>query len=370
MENNLQILHLEDSPIDAELIRTIIVSNWNDSIIQLVETKDDFMAAISGNSYSLILADNYLPGLTGGEALDISRDINPDTPFIFVSGTLGEENAIEMLKKGAVDYVLKNNLSRLNPSIERALKDSADRAQRKQIEQDLKKKNLEVEQFIYTVSHDLRSPLVTIKTFLGYLEQDLSAGDRENVGKDMHFISTAASRMEVLLNELLEVSRVGRISSNPIWLPLASLLQEVVDENAGKISSRNVEVSMHAGDLNLYGDHRRLWQIWHNLINNSIEYMGDQAAPRITVGFDRHEGETVFYVRDNGIGILPQYHEKIFGIFEKLDAKSNGVGMGLTMVRRIVELYGGRIYVDATGNEQGACFRFTLPEALHRHESL
>jgi signal transduction histidine kinase len=256
LENILHILHLEDSPIDAELIRNIIDDQWKDSVIEVVESEIDFRAAIVRNRFSLILADNYLPGLMGIEALEIARQSHPDTPFIFVSGTMGEEIAIEMLKKGAVDYVLKCNLSRLVPSIERALKDSAELAQRKQIEHDLKQKNQEIEQFIYTVSHDLRSPLVTIKSFLGYLEQDITAGDRENISKDMHFISTATSKMEVLLNELLEVSRVGRVRSNPIWISLSSLFKEVVDENAASILARNVDIRMNGGDLNLYGDHQ------------------------------------------------------------------------------------------------------------------
>jgi signal transduction histidine kinase len=97
--------------------------------------------------------------------------------------------------------------------------------------------------------------------------------------------------------------------------------------------------------------------------------MGDQTAPCISIGFENDKEGTVFYVKDNGIGIPSEYHEKIFGIFEKLDAKTDGVGMGLTMVRRIVELYGGKIYVESDGVEKGACFRFTLPESLYKHET-
>jgi signal transduction histidine kinase len=105
-------------------------------------------------------------------------------------------------------------------------------------------------------------------------------------------------------------------------------------------------------------------QIWQNLLDNAIKYMGPQALPRVEIGFEQYDSGTEFFVRDNGIGIEPVYHDKIFGIFEQLDPAIGGVGMGLTMVRRIVELCGGRIRLESGGDGQGCSFRFTLPGAL------
>jgi len=238
-----------------------------------------------------------------------------------------------------------------------------DISERKRVEEELGRKNAEIEQFIYTVSHDLRSPLVTIKTFLGYLEQDISTGDSVRLDKDMGFMHTAADRMESLLNELLDMSRVGRTNAPRESVSLQEMVAEALDAVAGQITAGRVHMQVCQNELPLHGDRRRLLQIWQNLLDNAIKYMGDQPEPLIEIGVEQ-QGETVFFVRDNGIGISPEYHSKVFGIFEKLDRNTSGVGMGLTMVRRIIESYGGHIRVESGGEGQGSCFRFTLPEAV------
>jgi signal transduction histidine kinase len=107
-----------------------------------------------------------------------------------------------------------------------------------------------------------------------------------------------------------------------------------------------------------------LLEIWQNLIENGVKYMGEQTAPRIEIGAERRGWELVFFVRDNGMGIEPRYQEKVFGLFEKLDPKSEGTGLGLALVKRIVDLYRGRIWLESAGAGQGTCVRFTLPEAV------
>jgi PAS domain S-box-containing protein len=236
--------------------------------------------------------------------------------------------------------------------------------ERKRVEDELNRKNAEIEQFIYTVSHDLRSPLVTIKTFLGYLGQDISTGDSDRIDKDIEFMHTASDRMEALLNELLDFSQVGRTTILHESITFQELVAEALDAVAGQISAGKVDVKVSAANPTLHGDRRRLLQVWQNLLDNALKYTGDQALPCVEVGIEQQQGETVFIVCDNGIGIAPAYHEKVFGIFEKLDRKIGGVGMGLTMVKRIVETYGGRIWLESGGEGQGCSFRFTLPRAV------
>jgi len=240
----------------------------------------------------------------------------------------------------------------------------SDISERKRVADDLNRKNIEIEQFIYTVSHDLRTPLVTVKTFLGYLGQDISTGDNDRIAKDMEFIHSAADRMEALLNELLDMAQIGRATIPHEPVTFQELAAEALDALAGQIATGKVDVSVSAANPILCGDRRRLLQIWQNLLDNALKYMGDQASPRIEVGAEQQQGETVFIVCDNGIGIAPEYHEKVFGIFEKLDRQIGGVGMGLTMVKRIVEMYGGHIRVVSEGNGTGSSFSFTLPEAV------
>lgn len=235
---------------------------------------------------------------------------------------------------------------------------------RKLAEAEVLRKNNEIQQFIYTVSHDLRSPLVTIKTFIGYLEQDLANANQQQITDDVQFIRKAAGKMEILLNELLAMSRVGHPLVEHSETTFRQMAEEALSAVAGQLSEKKVEVHVVDMDIQLYGNPPRLTQIWQNLLDNAIKYMGDQPAPFITIGAEYKFNDVVFYICDNGIGIAPENLDKIFNIFEKLGQESGGVGMGLAMVRRIVELNGGRIWVESRGPGFGSCFRFTLPGAV------
>jgi len=239
-----------------------------------------------------------------------------------------------------------------------------DITERKLAAEELQRKNAEIEQFLYIVSHDLRSPLVTVKTFLGYLENDMAGSNTERVSQDLQYIHGAADKMELLLNDLLKISRIGRVETIPARVSLREVLSEVMDTMAGIISERKVEIRGPESDLILFVDRSHLSHIWQNLIENAIKYCHDESIPRIELGAQQSGGETLFFARDNGIGIDPKYHAKIFGIFEKLDHKSSGTGLGLSMIQRIVEKYGGRVWVESEGNNTGACFYFTLPNAM------
>jgi signal transduction histidine kinase len=241
---------------------------------------------------------------------------------------------------------------------------------RKQAEEDVQRKNREIQQFIYVVSHDLRSPLVTIKTFAGYLEQDLANANRQQISDDLSFINKAAAKMEILLNELLAMSRAGHQAAENSEMTFRQLADDAAAAVAGQIAERGVEVHIADMDIRLYGDRTRLTQIWQNLLDNSIKYMGDQPVPFISIGAEQKFNDVVFYICDNGIGISHENLDKMFNIFEKLGHQSDGVGMGLAMVKRIVELNNGRIWAESRGPGHGACFRFTLPGVVNSHPDL
>ena len=228
---------------------------------------------------------------------------------------------------------------------------------------DLQHKNAELERFLYTASHDLKSPVVTIQTFLGYLVQDMATVDAGRIAKDIDFIRLAANKMARLLDDLLEISRIGRIVRPPARVTLRELADDALAAVAGRIAERGVAVRVDDRDVALYGDRVRLAEVFQNLLDNAGKFMGDQQAPRIEIGVEARAAETAFFVRDNGIGIDPRHQAKVFGLFEKLDPNAEGTGIGLALVKRIVELYGGRIWVESAGLGQGACFYFTLPGA-------
>jgi PAS domain S-box-containing protein len=235
---------------------------------------------------------------------------------------------------------------------------------RKRQEKELSEKNSELERFTYTVSHDLKSPLVTVKTFLGYLEQDLARPDKERIKQDVAYMHTAADKMGQLLDELLNLARVGRKSNPAERVTFKELAQEAIRLVAGRISTGGAEVQVADAAVVLEGDRPRLMEIWQNLVENACKFMGNQPKPRVEIGVEKRGSETVFFVRDNGMGIDPRYQAKVFGLFEKLDPKGEGTGMGLTLVKRIVEMHKGRIWVESPWLGQGANFLFTLPGAV------
>ncbi len=231
---------------------------------------------------------------------------------------------------------------------------------------ELEAKNAELERFNYTVSHDLKSPLVTIKGFLGLLQKDAESGDLERLRHDVRRIAAAADRMRKLLDELLVLSTVGRQVRPPEEVRLTEVAHEALEIVAGQVAERGAEVVIETALPVIFGDRLRLMQLYQNLLANAVKYMGDQRAPRVEVGVRRGResgGEDVLFVRDNGSGIDERYHEKVFGLFERLDAADEGTGVGLALAKRIVEMHGGRIWVESDGAKRGSTFCFTLVRA-------
>ncbi len=233
--------------------------------------------------------------------------------------------------------------------------------ERKQLIAELEAKNAELERFTYTVSHDLKSPIITIGGFLGYLERDALAGDTERLRNDIARIQNATSKMKTLLDELLELSRIGRMMNPPEDVSFEDIVQQSLELASGRLDARHVRVTV-AGNLPVvHGDRARLIEVMQNLIDNAAKFMGDdQPEPHIEIGqLGEENGKPVFYVRDNGIGISPEFHEKIFGLFNKLDPNVEGTGVGLALAKRIVEFHGGRIWVESELGK-GTTFYFTL----------
>jgi len=236
---------------------------------------------------------------------------------------------------------------------------------REKLIKELESKNTELESFTYTVSHDLRSPLVTINGFLGYLKKDATSGNLERTTTDIQRIQDAVDKMNLLLRKLLELSRIGRIVNPPEKVPFEDLVREALEIVHGRIETSGVTVQTQSNLPAIHGDRQRLVEVLQNLLDNAAKYMGSQTAPHIEIGQhgeDAEDGKLIFYVKDNGMGIAPEYHERVFGLFNKLDAKSEGTGVGLALVKRIIEVHGGRIWVESEA-EKGSTFYFTLPKS-------
>jgi len=201
---------------------------------------------------------------------------------------------------------------------------------------------------------------VTIRGFAGLAGGDLAAGRSDAVRKDLGRIVAAADKMHRLLDDLLELSRIGRVVHPPEDVPLAALVREALELLKGGIEARGVAVEV-APDLPLVkADRRRLLEVLQNLLENAVKFSAAE-RPKIEVGWRQDGLERVYFVRDNGRGIEPRFLERVFGLFEKLDPGGEGTGVGLALVRRIVEAHGGRVWAESEGLGRGATFCFTLP---------
>lgn len=225
----------------------------------------------------------------------------------------------------------------------------------------LEARNAELERFSYTVSHDLKSPLISIRGFLGLLERDAAAGDQARVQDDVGRIRRATETMLELLEGLLELSRIGRVVDPSEQVDFAQLAAEAVAACQERLDAEGVSVSIGECGPPLWGDRRRLLEVVQNLLDNAVKHSGGRRA-RVEIGA-RGESPPTYYVRDDGVGIHPSYHDKVFGLFERLDSASEGTGIGLALVKRIVEAHGGRVWVESEGDGRGATFCFTIPAA-------
>jgi len=228
--------------------------------------------------------------------------------------------------------------------------------------EELERKNAELERFTYTVSHDLKSPLVTISGYAHYLEEDVDAVDKEKVSNDISNIQQGVAQMQRLLDDLLYISRVGYVVGPTGDVSLDEVVAEAMEATRGEREAAGVAVRAATGLPVVKGHRTRLMEVLQNLISNAVKFSAEAPGPQVEVGLRENDGKhVVVFVRDNGIGIEPRHHEKIFEPFAKIDPERGGAGIGLAVAKRIVEAHGGRLWVESEGPGKGAVFCFSLP---------
>jgi signal transduction histidine kinase len=163
-----------------------------------------------------------------------------------------------------------------------------------------------------------------------------------------------------LLNELLELSRIGRLINPPEKVAFIDIVNDALVLIEGQLTANNTRVIVQENMPIVHGDRLRLVEVMQNLIDNASKFSSSQPHPQIEIGATEENSNLVFFVRDNGIGINPSFHERIFNLFDKLDPKSEGTGVGLALVKRIIEVHGGKIWVESEGSGKGSTFCFTL----------
>ena len=229
---------------------------------------------------------------------------------------------------------------------------------------ELEFQNAQMEQFIYTVSHELRSPLITIQGFIGLLMNDYEKGDEEKTKTDLKSIADAVTRMDLLLSETLELSQIGRVANPAENVPFDEIAKESLLRISDRIKGSSVEIIVAKNMPYVNVDRMRIVEALTNLIENSIKYIGQTKDPKIEIGYKGSAKEPVFFVHDNGMGIDPRQQSKVFELFYKVDKNSEGTGVGLTMVKRIIEVHGGQIWIESQlGRGTTVCFTLPLGES-------
>jgi signal transduction histidine kinase len=316
----------------------------------------------------LILKGKVIPYLTGFIVLclawlvfgDILGFYDHGNPFQSDVEDFFFASAIILVTSNAVYLLVKN----IHQNLSLAQKEIAEREkvekQREELIRQLSEKNQELDRFAITVSHDLKTPLITIAGYLGHLERDILAGKNERVGKNISQINDAAKNMGKLVDEILDLSRIGRIINPPRAVPFGDIVEKALRAADGLIKEKQVKVKIGGEFPIVYCDFSRVTQVVQNLVTNAVKFMGEQINPEIEIGVEFNGGAQAFFVRDNGMGIDPINHERIFGLFNKLDMNSDGSGLGLGIVKRIIEVHEGKIWVESELGK-GTSFYFTLP---------
>jgi signal transduction histidine kinase len=394
MKTLLRIVYLEDDPRDAELVQEILSAGGIDYAMTRVETEIDFTSILEKGGVDLVLADYTLPSFDGLSALEIVQKNWPSVPLIFVSGTLGEEVAIEALKKGATDYVFKTRLSRLAPSVQRALREAGERSDLIKAEEALQKAQAELAhvarvstlgELTASIAHEINQPLSAVVN-------NANAGLRWLSGESPN-IDEAREAIRRILRDGNRAAEV--ISKTRALFKKAPMTKEQFDINEAveeivtltqSEAQRNRVLVRTRLDGNIplvLGDRVQLQQVVLNLLINAIEAVsemsegrrevsvssqkgrGDAGEPREqnTGHHDSAEAESthvLIAVRDSGRGLDPTALEHLFDAF--YTTKPHGLGMGLAISRSIIEAHGGRLWAKANA-PQGAIVQFALPIA-------
>ncbi len=354
------MLLVEDEPADVELALRALKGAGFAAIADVAQNAEEFTALVRGNSYDVVLADYKLPNWNGLESVGVLRREKLDVPVILVSGSLGELTAVECIKQGAADYVLKDHLARLPQSVQRAMREKKLREEHRQSLEDLARSNRDLEQFAYVASHDLQEPLRMVAIYTQLLAERYAGKLDADADKYIHYSVDGALRMQKLVQDLLAFSRVGRHGRALRSTDCDEVFQAAL-KNLEAAMQQSGAVARHTHLPAVMADSSQLIQVFQNLIGNAIKFGGSE-PPVIRVDAEMKGKEWVFSVADNGIGIAPEDAENVFEIFRRLHTRTEypGNGIGLAICKKVVEQHGGRIWVESELG-RGSTFKFTVP---------
>lgn len=379
MEDQLRILILEDSESDAGLvIRTLKKANFVFDSIR-VDAREEFIEALDDYKPHVILSDHSLPQFNSLEAYKIYKEKKLKIPFILITGSVSEEFAVRCLHEGIDDYILKDNLTRLPTALNNAINKKELEAQKRELEleqlqiaeklkhqnEELVKTNKELDRFVYSASHELRGPLASMLGLLQLTSAELSEKRYDQFDMYLKMIGMSVSKLNIIVEEIVNYSINNRTEVRRELIDIKELINKVFDKLSYISGIETVEKIIHIEQLSeWYGDKRRLMTILDNLLSNAIFYRDKESPhPMVKVQVQVHKTSVELIVEDNGIGIEPSYHSKIFDMFFRVSSLSQGSGLGLYIVQETLEKLDGTISVSSALDE-GSTFKVVLKNLL------
>ncbi len=281
-----------------------------------------------------------------------------------------EYEARGLTKDGETIWIKRRNTSIEYKGRPAILGNAVDITEQKQAEEELRKINEDLKNFVHVVSHDLKTPIISIQGFSSRLLKNYQEKLGEKGRVYLEHIKNSGRRMEVLVSDLLALSKIGRVVSNLKDIPSHEIVKNLTSDLQDRVKEKGIELVVAHNLPTISCDGERIYQVFQNLLVNAIKFMGDTESPQIEIGYTDMGDFHQFSVRDNGIGIDPKYHRRIFEIFHRLKKieDEEGTGIGLAIVYRIVADHDGKVWVESEKGK-GATFYFTLPKdpSLVRH---
>jgi len=369
---SLKILILEDIPEDAGLVERILRKDGLSFTLSRVDTRDEFIASLRDFEPDVILSDHSLPQFNSAEALKICRRAGLQIPFILVTGTVSEEFAVNCLKMGADDYVLKANLTRLPSAIITALRKREDEEKRKVAEKTLRQQNeelikinRELDHFVYSTSHNLRAPLMSVLGLLNIAQRDLSDNDTRHFLDYFRMMNESIGKLDETLKEIIDYSKNARIEILNEKINIRKLLTECFEKLNYLEGAEAMEIHINEQNSELiYSDAYRLTVIFTNILSNAIKYRDfDKPKSKVEIDVSVEPAKITISVKDNGLGIHEQYLPHVFEMFYRANEKSNGAGLGLYIAKETIGNLGGAIAVESTLHV-GTTIKVEMPNSI------